>query len=252
MDRQDFVALLAGMAVAGAFPLSARASADLREGATLSQADLFNALPGARPGLWLRYIMGFGVQYQKQIGFGVEQTPLATRYFIETQVGMPGGSCNPNSVKKAYLKTRSFGSLIEVYGIEAYVARNNNMLLYDQDSTPLLLLDSRHLYADSDCTLATVGSELVDVPGHPVKQSEGSISVAKDASPATRCSARFATSGLREFKVWRADSLPLGVAKIEARVDGMGTFALALDSYGTDFRSNIAESLDAVRAEQTS
>lgn len=245
--------MLAGMAVAGVFPLSARASADLREGATLSQADLFTSLPIARPGLWLRYVMGFGVEYQKQIGFGIEQTPIATRYFIETQVGMPGGSCNPNSVKKAYLKTRSFGGLIEAYAIEAYVARNNNMLLYDDGgSTPLLLLDSRHLYADSDCTLAAVGSELVNVPGHPVKQSEGSISVAKDSSPATRCAARFSSSGLREFKVWRSDSLPLGVAKIEARVDGMGAFALGLDSYGTDFRSNIAESLDTVRAEQTS
>jgi hypothetical protein len=252
MQRQDFLATLAGLAAIGAFPFPASASAALQEGARVDQAELFASLPYARPGLWVRYIMGFGVPYQKQIGFGLEQTPLATRYFIETQVGMPGGSCNPNSVKKAYLKTRSFGSLIEVYGIEAYVARNNNMLLYDEDTTPLLLLDSRHLYADSACTVSAIGSETVEVPGHPVKQSEGSIAVAKDPSPATRCAAQFTGSGLREFKVWRSESLPLGVAKIEARVDGMGSFALALDSYGTDFHTNIPEPLDAVRAQQSS
>ena len=71
----------------------------------------YAVLPAARSGLWIRYIMGFGVPYQKQIGFGVERTPIAERYFIETQVGMPGGSCNPNTMKKAYLRTRTFGSV---------------------------------------------------------------------------------------------------------------------------------------------
>jgi hypothetical protein len=252
MERQEFLSLVGAAGVAlGAFPAIVRASADIQQGARVSQAALFSSLPIARPGLWIRYVMGFGIPYQKQIGFGIEETPIATRYFIETQVGMPGGSCNPDSVKKAYLKTREFGGLIEAYGVYAYVARNNNMLLYDEDSTPLLLLDSRHLYNDAPCTVGALTPETVSVPGHPVKQSEGSIVVAKDHAPTTQCAARFSGGGLRELRVWQSASLPLGVAKIEAHVDGMEPFALALDSWGTDFRTNIPEPLDTVKAEQS-
>jgi hypothetical protein len=251
MDRQEFLSLIGAGVALGALPAVAHAAAEIQQGERVSQTELFSSLPIAKPGLWVRYVMGFGIPYQKQIGFGIEETPIATRYFIETQVGMPGGSCNPDSVKKAYLKTRDFGGLIEVYRVYAYVARNNNMLLYDEDSTPLLLLDSRHLYNDAPCTVGAVTSETVSVPGHPVKQSEGSIVVARGHAPATRCAARFSTGGLRELRVWQSESLPLGVAKIEARVDGMDAFALALDSWGTDFHTNIPEPLDTVKAEQS-
>jgi hypothetical protein len=251
MQRQEFLSLASASVVFGALSSVARASADLQQGARVSQTALFSSLPIAQPGLWVRYVMGFGIPYQKQIGFGVEETPLATRYFIETQVGMPGGSCNPDSVKKAYLKTREFGGLIEVYGVYAYVARNNNMLLYDEDSTPLLLLDSRHLYNDAPCTVGAISADTVSVPGHPVTQSEGSIVVAKGHASATRCAARFSAGGLRELRVWQSASLPLGVAKMEAHVDGMDPFALALDSWGTDFHTNIREPLDTVKAEQS-
>jgi len=251
MDRQLFLSIAAAAAATSVVPLPAFATSALKDGAQASQADLFASLPMAKPGLWVRYIMGFGVQYQKQIGFGVEETPVSNRYFIETQVGMPGGSCNPNSMKKAYLKTREFGGLIQIYGIEAYVSRSGNLLLYDAGTTPLMLLDSKHLYEEAPCTISAFEPSPIAVPAHAVKQSEGSIVVARNAASATRCAGRFESASLREFEVWRSEEFPLGVAKINARVQGMPAFALALDSYGHDFKTGIPEPLEAVKAMQT-
>ncbi len=238
MKRKEFLVLSAGFACGFAPAQSDSTSA------------FFAALPAARPGLWVRYVMGFGVQYQKQIGFGVERTPLATRYFIETQVGMPGGSCNPNSLKKAYLKTRSFGNLVEVYGVDAYVSRSANLvMLEDRQAPPLRLLDSPHLYPKAPAA-AHLQSSSAAVPEHPSHHSDDAIVVAKAPVTCTQCTARFDEPLLKEFAVWSAPGVPLGVARIQARVTGMPDFQMMLDSYGFDYRSGIAESLDSVRAEQ--
>ncbi len=247
MDRRLFLSIV-GAGAASGFPSSSFA-AGLQVGAKVPQSELFAALPMGIPGTFVRYVMGFGTPYQKQIGFGIEQTPIATRYFIETQVGMPGGNCNPDSVRKAYLLTKRFGNLIQIYGVEAYVTRNGNLLMYDQ-GTPLLLLDSRHLYGQTPCTIESYGASSAKAPAHPAHYSENAIVVPKSEVPATRCASIFASDGLQNFEVWSSPAIPLGVAKISARVQGMPPFELALDSYGHDFKTNIPESLDAVRALQ--
>jgi hypothetical protein len=249
MDRKLFLSIVgAGAASSSLLPALASAGA-LHTGAEVPQSELFASLPIGAEGLWVRYIMGFGVPYQKQIGFGVEKTPVATRYYIETQVGMPGGNCNPNSVRKAYLSAKRFGSLIEVYGVEAYVTRNGNLLLYDPGS-PLMLLDSSHLYGDAPCTIDAYGPGSAAVPAHPAPYSENAIVVAKSNVPATRCAGSFASGGLRKFEVWRSPNLPLGIAQIAAHVEGMPPFKMTLDSYGHDFRTAVSETLDGVRAIQ--
>jgi hypothetical protein len=250
MDRKLFLSVIgAGAAWGFALPSVAASGGSLRVGAQVPQSELFAELPAAAQGLWVRYIMGFGTPYQKQIGFGLEQTPVAERYFIETQVGMPGGNCNPNSVRKAYLNAKRFGNLIQVYGVEAYVTRNGNLLLYDPGS-PLMLLDSKHLYGAVPCTIQAFQADDADAPAHPARYSENAIVVPKSAVPATRCAGSFASGGLHDFEVWRSPQLPLGIAKIAARVEGLPPFEMRLDSYGRDFRTSISETLDGVKAMQ--
>lgn len=240
MNRNDFLALGAGACAGALLPLQALAWQP------------YTVLPAARAGLWVRYIMGFGVPYQKQIGFGIERTPVAERYFIETQVGMPGGSCNPNTMKKAYLRTRTFGSLTQIYGVEAYVSRSSTLVMLDQDQPPpLRLLDSAHLYPKNAGTTTKNIRSTVNVPRHAVQQSEDSIVVAKTAVACTQCAAHFDDPLLKELEIWTASSVPLGVGRMRGRVSGMPPFELAVDSYGFDFKTGISESLEAVRAQQT-
>ena len=251
MKRNDFLVLGAGLLTADLLPLRAGAAL-LRDGARVEPHELFAGLPVARPGLWVRYILGFGVQYQKQIGFGLEETPLAKRYFIETQVGMPGGSCNPNTMKKAYLKTRAFGNLMYVYGVEAYVSRSSTMVMLDQDQPPPLhLLDGSHLYDKGAGTVTRLRSGTMPVPKQAAHQSEDSIVMAKTAVACTQCAAKFDQALLKELEVWSAPDVPLGVGKVRARVAGMPEFNLAVDSYGFDFHTGIAASLDSIRAQQS-
>lgn len=240
MKRNDFLALTAGAAAGILFPADALAWQP------------YAALPAARAGLWVRYIMGFGVPYQKQIGFGIERTPLAERYFIETQVGMPGGSCNPNTMKKAYLRTRSFGNLTEIYGIEAYVSRSSTLVMLDEDRPPpLRLLDSEHLYPKNGGRITKQVRSTISVPAKAAHQSEDTIVAVKQTTPCTQCAARFDDPLLKELEIWTSSSVPLGVGKVQAKVAGMPPFELTIDSYGYDFRTGISASLDAVRAQQT-
>lgn len=240
MKRNDFLALGMGAFAGTLLPLEALAWQP------------YAVLPAARAGLWVRYIMGFGVPYQKQIGFGIERTPVSERYFIETQVGMPGGSCNPNTMKKAYLRTRTFGNLTQVYGVEAYVSRSTTLVMLDEDQPPpMRLLDSVHLYPKGGGTIVRQGASTVSVPRAAVHQSENSIVAEKASVACTQCSARFEDPLLKELELWTASNVPLGVGKMRARVSGMPPFELAIDSYGFDFHTGITESLEAVRAQQS-
>ncbi|HET9095348.1 MAG TPA: hypothetical protein VFN37_01695 [Candidatus Baltobacteraceae bacterium] len=240
MIRNDFLALGMGAFASTLFPLEALAWQP------------YAVLPAARAGLWVRYIMGFGVPYQKQVGFGIERTPIAERYFIETQVGMPGGSCNPNTMKKAYLRTRTFGNLTQVYGVQAYVSRSSTLVMLDEDQPPpLRLLDSVHLYPKGGGTITKQGASTVSVPRQAVHQSENSIAVQKTAVACTQCAARFDDPLLKELELWTSSNVPLGVGKMRARVSGMPPFELTIDSYGFDFHTGITESLEAVRAQQS-
>lgn len=240
MKRNDFLALGMGAFASSLFPLNALAWQP------------YIALPAARTGLWVRYIMGFGVPYQKQIGFGIERTPIAQRYFIETQVGLPGGSCNPNTMKKAYLRTRTFGNLTQVYGVEAYVSRSSTLVMLDEDQPPpLRLLDSTHLYPKGTGTVTKQVASTVNVPRHAAHQSEDSIVVAKTSVACTQCAARFDDPLLKELEIWTSSGVPLGIGRMRANVAGMPPFELTVDSYGYDFHTGIADSLEAIRAQQS-
>ena len=97
--------------------------------ATTTQGDLFASLPPGRPGQWTRVILGSGATYQKQIGLGTEiDRAGGSRLYVETQVGMPGGSCNPSSMRKAYLRDATFGSILHGYPLLANVGRTENMV----------------------------------------------------------------------------------------------------------------------------
>ena len=251
MKRNDFLVFSAAALGGMLLPTQAYAEA-LRTGSRVSSAQLFAVLPQARPGLWVRYIMGFGVPYQKQIGFGVERTPLATRYFIETQVGMPGGSCNPNTMKKAYLRTRTFAGVTQVYGIEAYVSRSSTLVMLDQDSPPpLMLLDSKHLYPRGSGTITRLGNATMKVPKSSTHQSENSIVMEKSAISCTQCAASFDEPLLKSLELWASSDVPLGIGMMRANVSSMPPFEMTIDSYGYDFHTGISASLDAVRAQQS-
>lgn len=241
MKRNDFLALGMGAFASALIPLDA-----------LAAWQPYALLPAARSGLWVRYVMGFGVPYQKQIGFGIERTPVAQRYFIETQVGLPGGSCNPNTMKKAYLRTRTFGNLTQVYGVEAYVSRSSTLVMLDEDNPPpVRLLDSPHLYPKGDAAFTKQGASTVSVPRKAVHQSEDSIVVEKTSVACTQCAARFDDPLLKELQLWTSAGVPLGVGLMRARVTGMPPFELKVDSYGFDFHTGISDTLEAVRAQQS-
>jgi hypothetical protein len=155
-------------------------------------------------------------------------------------------------MKKAYLRTRTFGNLTQIYGVEAYVSRSSTLLMLDQDQPPpLRLLDSSHLYPKGNSAAIKRVSSTVRVPRQAAHQSEDSIAVAKTAVACTQCAAHFDDALLKELQVWTSSSVPLGVGMIRARVSGMPPFELTLDSYGFDYRTGISQSLDSVRAQQS-
>ena len=150
-DRATFATLLA--AGAAGIPLSAFARR--LEGATTTQQALFAALPRIGAGEWTRIILGSGAAYQKQIGAGTEHDRNGNRLlFIETQIGSPGGSRNPSSIRKAYLREPRFGSLLDTYPLVTNIGRIENMIYRFgdvRDAKPtaddtLRLLDEAYLY----------------------------------------------------------------------------------------------------------
>lgn len=243
MRRTMFLTSAAALAAAWLCELPAVAGA-LVPGTRLSQERIFAALPLPVPGTWVRYVMGFGVPYLKQIGFGVERTPVSQRYYIESETGVAGGACNPNTVKKAYLRGDRFGSIVAREPVQAYVARAGSMvMLYEGPDAPahVLLLDDRHLYTGDPCTLRASAPATVRAAGRSYACTHASIAVDGETAP---------VGSLRSFEVWTSDAVALGVVKMRAILTGSGPFELTLDSFGTHFVTGIPESLDAIRATQ--
>jgi len=216
----------------------------------------FGALPGTaaalpehgRAGMWVRYVMGFGVPFQKQVGFGMESTPIATRAFIETQVGLPGGTCNANTARKAYIRADHFGGLLTVYPVVAYVTGSGSLLLLEQNQPPpLRLLDSPHLYPRSAQPVASTDAPVM-IPVGPSRFTENAIPTEKHTTSATHDRLPVDGKPLTRFEIWRTPSVPLGVARVRATMHDMPPFELAIDSYGFGYRPEITESLDAARA----
>jgi len=126
MQRHFFLKSVIGVAALTARPFDALAA--LTPGGTTTQAALFALLPRPKSGNWVRLIMGAGVEYQKQIGAATESTEHGELRYLETQVGVPGGSCNPNTMKRTYLSASTFPSLFEQTPVLANVANSGTTL----------------------------------------------------------------------------------------------------------------------------
>jgi hypothetical protein len=245
MDRATFATLLA--AGAAGIPLSAFARR--LEGTTTTQRTLFAALPRIGTGEWTRIILGSGVAYQKQIGAGAERDRNGNRLlFIETQIGSPGGSCNPSSMRKAYLRQPRFGSLLDAYPLVANIGRTENFIYRFgdvRDGKPtaddtLRLLDEAYLY---------------DVrPVRIISVSEQTIHAASRNVPATHVAAEFPALGtgtkqrMRQVQLWHHPEFPFGVVRYSATLAGLEPFDAHVYAYGGRFKSLLDISLARARA----
>lgn len=246
MNRAAFTTLLAG-ATTG---LPLHAFARRLEGSITTQRELFGGLPRMATGQWTRIILGSGAQYQKQLGAGVEHGPNGERLlFIETQVGSPGGSCNPSSMRKAYLRAPVFGSLLDTYPLIANVGRTENMVYRFGDvsdrgaatspDTTLRLLDERYLYDDRPMRIVSVAPQTV----HAASRDVDATHVVAEFAPA-----RDAKHRMRRLEVWHDPAFVFGVVRYRATLADLEPFTAHVFSFGNHFESLLSLSLARVRA----
>ncbi len=216
-------------------------------GATMTQGELFDALPAGRPGQWTRVILGSGATYQKQIGIGREANTAGEVTYFETQVGMPGGSCNPASMRKAYLRDGRVGSLLDEYALSINIGRTENMIYRYGDSAgaktagddTLHLFDERYLYDRRPMRVVSVKTERIHVAS------------AMHETTHVACEYRTAGTGnerLQHVELWHSPAFPFGLAKYRATLRGLDPFEMHVYSHGERFASMLAMKLDDVRA----
>jgi hypothetical protein len=201
----------------------------LRVGASLSLAEML-------------YELGFGAAYDKQIGFGHELDGESHRAFVETQVGNGDHACNPNTLKKVYLKTQAFADVFTPYPAMTYVTRSGNMLTrwgdgVGPDATALLLLDAKALYDPRRATITRLGSASVAIDGR--------------AFPTTHVVAHYPSASgaqLRTVELWLTPAVPLGLAKMTATAPDVDPFTLSVYKFTRHFKTELAMSLTTIRA----
>lgn len=238
MKRSAFVA---GGCAAGAFGILPAL------GATTTQEALFARIARPRTGDWVRLVMDSGVAYQKQIGLGVEATGDGDRLFVETQIGMPGGQCNPNTLKKTYLRAARFTSLLTAYPVLAYVAFSGTIVTrwgdvgdgqtQAGDEKHLRLIDAKHVYDVRPYSVVARRAETVRV-------RTGSFAT-------THVTAVFAPGpreSLERVELWTSPRVPFGVVRYRAHLRGLAPFEIELDSHGRGYRSDLAMTLQTIRA----
>lgn len=242
MDRRSFLAATAAAMSAG---LPANAFSKDLVGASITQRELFAALPSPQPGDWSRVIMGSGVQYDKQIGFGVEDTPDGNLYFVETQIGEAGGiACNPNTLKKTYLREKHFGSLVTELSVAAIVAHSGNMLTRWADvaggqtqaahDAKMRLLDVAYLYDERKMTIRSIASRSLRVGG----AVRDTTHVVAAFAPGER---------LTQVELWHTPGVPFGVARYRATVRELEPFDFTLRTFGRTFKTALATPLAQLR-----
>lgn len=250
MNRVRFLAgatagMLAGSAIrAGAAAPDFMLADRLHAGAHVSLAEMLAPYPTAARGDVLHYELGFGAAYDKQIGFGQEVDGENGRayFFVETQVGNGDHACNPNTLKKVYLKTRSFADVFTPYRAMTYVTRSGNMLTRWGDgvgpaATDLLLLDAKALYDPRRATVTHVEPAPVTVGG----ASIATVHVSADYHSATGAQ-------LRTVQVWLSPAVPLGLVKMTATAPDVDPFELKVYRYARHFKPELAMSLTTIRA----
>ena len=208
--------------------------------------------------------MGSGVDYQKQIGAAIESTEHGDLIYYETQVGTPGGSCNPNTMKRTYLRGTRYASLFAQAPIAAEVANSGTTLTRWSDTgggqtqdamdAKLQLLDASYLYDDRPLRIVSAAKESVQLPvSNPYSGSADSSRGALHAHETTHVTGDFsppydAKHRLTRVEIWTAPDVPFGVAKYRAIAKGLEPFELRLYSYGTRFKTDLAMSLQTIRA----
>jgi hypothetical protein len=242
MNRRSFLAAT-GAALAVGTPLFAMA--DALVGRSLTQDELFATMPAPKPGDWARVIMGSGVQYDKQMGFGVEKTADGDLLFVETQIGEAGGiACNPNTLKKTYVREAHFGKLVTEMDVYAIVARSGNMLTRwadiggGQTQSPrdgkLRILDVSYLYDRRPMTIRSVSRKPLHVAG----KLRETTQVVADFPAGDR---------LRRLEIWHSPLVPFGVARYRATVADLEPFDLAMRTYGETFHTELTTPLSLLR-----
>jgi hypothetical protein len=214
----------------------------IRPGEHLSLAEILAQYPAAVSGDIVQYELGFGAQYDKQIGFGHEADGDARYLFVETQVGNGDHACNPNTLKKVYLKGQAFQDVFTPYPALTYVTRSGNMLTrwgdgVGPDATALLLLDAKPLYDPRRAKIVHAGPTTVVVNGR--------------ALAATRVAAVYPSataSQLRSVELWLSPQVPLGVVKMTATAPDVDPFHLSVYSFARHFKTELAMSLTTIRA----
>ena len=247
MVRRDFLQTTAAALVAASLP--AGALADALAGSRTTQDELFAALPAPRAGDWVRLVLGSGTPYQKQIGLGVEPGPDGDRLFVETQIGLPGGECNPNTLRRTYLRARHFGSLLTTYAVLANVSRSGNTLTRwgDVDAgqpqnahdARLRLLDVNDLYDPRPCIVRRIAP--ATQPASVTKFIFSTIAVEFDGAPS-------AGARLERFDFWHTSAVPFAVARYRATLLELDPFELTMVSYGARFKPELNLSLETVRS----
>jgi hypothetical protein len=246
LNRARFVAATtAGVLVATAehaaattFVLTER----IRVGARLSLAEMLASYPTAASGDLLQYELGFGAAYDKQIGFGHETDGDARLFFVETQVGNGDHACNPNTLKKVYLRGHAFADVFTPYPAMTYVTRSGNMLTrwgdgVGPDASAMLLLDAKALYDRRRATIKHVGPASVKVDGN--------------VFPTTHVVASYGSASgqqLRNVEVWLSPAVPLGLVKMTATAPDVDPFHLSLYKFARHFKTELAMTLTTIRA----
>ena len=232
-------------------PRTIAQAAALRTGLLTTQRDLFASLPHPKAHDWTRIILGQGAKYQKQIGVGTEIAPdgSSLRYY-EIQVGSPGGSCNPNSLRKAYLRGNEFGSLLDTYPLLANIGRSENLVFRYGDASEgkaeakadseLQLLDLKSLYDERPLRIVSISRQRIHVASHDVETT-----YVVGEYPAARPSA----GKLRRIELWHAPEFPFGVARYTATLSpGEAPYELSVYAKGTNYKTDLPLSLAHVRA----
>ncbi|HTW85425.1 MAG TPA: hypothetical protein VMD91_15255 [Candidatus Sulfotelmatobacter sp.] len=239
MRRASFIG---GTAATLALTAGGRAMAQTpRLGTRVTLAGLLAAYPSATAGDVVQYELGFGAQYDKQIGFGDEHDRDVARRYVETQVGNGDHACNPNTLKKIYLSQRHFSNVFTPYAAAVYVARSSNMMTRWGDgvgpaAAPLLLLDAKTLYDPRPARVTAVGHERLTMRNTTVTT--------------TRVAGRYdhALDGrLHTFELWLSPDVPLALVRMDATAPGLDPYSLSLYTFGRAFKTSLAMSLDTVR-----
>ncbi len=208
-------------------------------GARTSLDALLGTLPPVAPRAWVQYVLGSGVRYLKRIGYGVEPTSLGKLAFIETQIGSDEASCNPNTIKKSYLRGGRYGGLLQPHDVSRYVMKAGTTFILETATRAdtLWLLDEDDLYSPGPARVVAVGSE--------------TVTMRRRTFATRRVSLAFAggKQGLRTMTLWLTPAVPNGIAKLHATTAGGDPFDLRIDAFGDAYASLVNASFDSLRAQ---